>query len=222
MITCSRCGKENQKHYKFCLGCGAKLEAPAAPAEPAASRQRRGGAHGAGRHRAGPGAAQHRRRLGAVPSGRRRLRPAAAARPRAAPPRRPRPAAPSGLPPAAGTSGAVAGMPRPAPVQRSARGASVPSGRRARAAWAPARARSGPVPGSPWTAWPRAGRSAPRDMIPCPKCGKPVVATYAFCGSCGQRMKGGGAGGRRAAGQRPHHAHGLQQPAARGRPRAAT
>ena len=32
MITCSRCGKENQDHYKFCLGCGAKLEAAAAPA----------------------------------------------------------------------------------------------------------------------------------------------------------------------------------------------
>lgn len=27
MITCSRCGKENQDLYKFCLGCGAKLQA---------------------------------------------------------------------------------------------------------------------------------------------------------------------------------------------------
>ena len=35
MITCSRCGKENQDHYKFCLGCGAKLEAAAAAAAPA-------------------------------------------------------------------------------------------------------------------------------------------------------------------------------------------
>lgn len=25
MIVCSRCGKENQEHYKFCLGCGAEL-----------------------------------------------------------------------------------------------------------------------------------------------------------------------------------------------------
>jgi pSer/pThr/pTyr-binding forkhead associated (FHA) protein len=32
LITCSRCGKENQDHYKFCLGCGAKLEAAAAAA----------------------------------------------------------------------------------------------------------------------------------------------------------------------------------------------
>ncbi|HEY3497334.1 MAG TPA: FHA domain-containing protein [Polyangiaceae bacterium] len=25
MITCPKCGKENQDHYKFCLGCGAEL-----------------------------------------------------------------------------------------------------------------------------------------------------------------------------------------------------
>ena len=25
MIVCSRCSKENQDHYKFCLGCGADL-----------------------------------------------------------------------------------------------------------------------------------------------------------------------------------------------------
>ena len=25
MIVCSRCSKDNQDHYKFCLGCGAEL-----------------------------------------------------------------------------------------------------------------------------------------------------------------------------------------------------
>lgn len=25
MITCQKCGKENQEHYRFCLGCGAEL-----------------------------------------------------------------------------------------------------------------------------------------------------------------------------------------------------
>ena len=30
MITCSKCGKENQDHYKFCLGCGAELPRAAA------------------------------------------------------------------------------------------------------------------------------------------------------------------------------------------------
>lgn len=41
MITCPKCSKDNQDHYKFCLGCGAELprdsapkpfEAPSAPA----------------------------------------------------------------------------------------------------------------------------------------------------------------------------------------------
>ena len=27
MITCSRCGKENQDQYKFCLSCGNELKA---------------------------------------------------------------------------------------------------------------------------------------------------------------------------------------------------
>src|SRR5690606_206662 len=37
VIVCPNCGKENQDHYKFCLGCGAKLPAPGqapAPAPP--------------------------------------------------------------------------------------------------------------------------------------------------------------------------------------------
>ncbi len=35
MISCSNCGKENQDHYKFCLGCGSKLEGPAPAPTPA-------------------------------------------------------------------------------------------------------------------------------------------------------------------------------------------
>jgi pSer/pThr/pTyr-binding forkhead associated (FHA) protein len=31
MTVCNRCGKENQDHYKFCLGCGAELPRDAAP-----------------------------------------------------------------------------------------------------------------------------------------------------------------------------------------------
>ena len=30
VITCPKCFKENQDHYKFCLGCGAELTAPKA------------------------------------------------------------------------------------------------------------------------------------------------------------------------------------------------
>jgi pSer/pThr/pTyr-binding forkhead associated (FHA) protein len=32
LITCKSCGKENQDHYKFCLGCGGKLEPAGTPA----------------------------------------------------------------------------------------------------------------------------------------------------------------------------------------------
>lgn len=31
MIICPKCTKENQDHYKFCLGCGAELPRDAAP-----------------------------------------------------------------------------------------------------------------------------------------------------------------------------------------------
>lgn len=31
MITCSKCGRENEESFKFCLGCGGPVAAPAAP-----------------------------------------------------------------------------------------------------------------------------------------------------------------------------------------------
>jgi len=34
VIVCSRCGKENQDHYKFCLGCGAELPRQSSKPEP--------------------------------------------------------------------------------------------------------------------------------------------------------------------------------------------
>jgi pSer/pThr/pTyr-binding forkhead associated (FHA) protein len=33
LITCPKCSKDNQDHYKFCLGCGAELPREAAPKE---------------------------------------------------------------------------------------------------------------------------------------------------------------------------------------------
>lgn len=33
MITCSSCGRENEDHYKFCLGCGGNLDAQRASTE---------------------------------------------------------------------------------------------------------------------------------------------------------------------------------------------
>ena len=48
MINCSNCGKENQDHYKFCLGCGARLAGapiavPAATVSPGGQPVRTGG-----------------------------------------------------------------------------------------------------------------------------------------------------------------------------------
>lgn len=53
MIECPSCGKQNQDHYKFCLGCGAKLPAAApapAPSQPAAAPQQDFGTAGTGEH----------------------------------------------------------------------------------------------------------------------------------------------------------------------------
>src|ERR1043166_1058616 len=58
MTVCNRCGKENQDHYKFCLGCGAELTAAPKPggdvammktmmADPAPGQPMRGGGSGA-------------------------------------------------------------------------------------------------------------------------------------------------------------------------------
>jgi len=38
VIVCPKCSKENQDHYKFCLGCGAELPRGAAPAPKKASQ----------------------------------------------------------------------------------------------------------------------------------------------------------------------------------------
>ena len=66
MIICSRCGKENHDQFKYCLGCGLKLQtaAPApAPAEPpkqpqaAAPVARPMAASGSSPHMVRPGAA---------------------------------------------------------------------------------------------------------------------------------------------------------------------
>jgi pSer/pThr/pTyr-binding forkhead associated (FHA) protein len=88
-------------------------------------------------------------------------------------------------------------QPAPDPVE-AAPFAAAPSGlsqRPAAVASAPVAASSPSVaPMAPTPAPVAAPAAAPaaapsRDMIPCPKCGKPVVATYAFCGACGQRIK---------------------------------
>jgi pSer/pThr/pTyr-binding forkhead associated (FHA) protein len=54
VITCPKCSKENQDHYKFCLGCGAELPRGAAPKPFSPQKTPPHGVEIAG---AGPGAA---------------------------------------------------------------------------------------------------------------------------------------------------------------------
>jgi pSer/pThr/pTyr-binding forkhead associated (FHA) protein len=217
VITCSRCGKENQKHYKFCLGCGAKLEAPAAPAaEPARVPSAaapavldatapvpvlRNAGGGLSPVPSGPGVYG----LGGASSGSASPASASVA---------PAPSfgagmgASAGMSSGGGNSGAM-----------SARGASLPSGLSGSGGLGSGPV-PGPVPGQSMDGLAQSGTVNDRDIIPCPNCGKPVVATYAFCGSCGQRMKGSGAaaGGAPQASARTMHL-GSSSPSPRAAPR---
>jgi pSer/pThr/pTyr-binding forkhead associated (FHA) protein len=144
VITCSRCGKENQKHYKFCLGCGAKLEAPAAAA-PVAEPAR------------------------PVEPPRPVESPVVAAVPRMT---------------GGGMATAAASAPVPVPMNELPATAESPI-----LAAAPQPRVSAAMGAVAVAAEPAPLAVPSREMIPCPKCGKPVVGTYAFCGACGFRMK---------------------------------
>jgi pSer/pThr/pTyr-binding forkhead associated (FHA) protein len=186
VTTCSRCGKENQKHYKFCLGCGAKLEAPAPPPEASA----------------------------------------AATSESASPARAKTPPAPLPVTAAVVSASAVSPPPVVAPGIPGAMAAfqPTPSGLSKRPAGVsgsiltptPPPGPQSPPPIQPLTDGAGSGTVGARDMIACPSCGKLVVATYAFCGSCGQRMKPS-AGGAPAAARTMYLASGA--PAARPAPR---
>lgn len=178
MITCTRCGKENQDHYKFCLGCGAELkriDAPLAEAgapPPVSSPQTESPALDA-----------------SVPSAREAL-PLEVARTILPPDPGATPAPEVGLgvgaakkksgipwndspkPPAAFGPGFASSSATPPPVLGGGFGASgLVSG-----------AISSPASG------PAASASGPTGGLVCPNCGKPVPPGYAFCGSCGTRM----------------------------------
>jgi pSer/pThr/pTyr-binding forkhead associated (FHA) protein len=159
VITCSRCGKENQKHYKFCLGCGAKLEVPAPPPPTASAAAASEPAAAPARAKTPPSSAP----VAASPG------PAAA------------------LPPLVevGIPGAAAAFP-PTPSGLSKRPAGI-SG--SILTPTPSPGPLSPPPMQPLTDGGGSGTVGARDMIACPSCGKMVVSTYAFCGSCGQRMK---------------------------------
>jgi pSer/pThr/pTyr-binding forkhead associated (FHA) protein len=170
LTICNRCGKENQDHYKFCLGCGSELVKPAAAPAPAPAAAPMPENPALDRTVLPPAP------MGGAVAG--ELRTSSPAVPRAKSgipwgdsPKMPAPI-PFQLPP-----NPLAGAPAPRVTSGSASNGGavgVPAG----ATPAPVRVTGGPAPAA-----------APAgNEIPCPNCGKMVQVGFAFCGACGTRM----------------------------------
>jgi len=212
MIVCNRCGKENQDHYKFCLGCGAELTAaPKSGGDVAMMKTMMADTSGAiggsrplgptpGPLGPSPGPLGPPPGLGASPVG-------PSPGPLGAPPPLGAPSlgappplgAPLSPPPMGGPLGAGPAMPpgaRPAtapppmgplPGPMTAPSLGVPP-----SAGPPA----GPPPGVPAGYGPGPGFGAGAAAAPpiaagprrCPSCGSDVPPSFRFCGSCGFRM----------------------------------
>jgi pSer/pThr/pTyr-binding forkhead associated (FHA) protein len=177
VITCNRCGKENQDHYKFCLGCGSELAKPAAaPAAPTnGPSPSNAPSQAPGMDNRDP--ALDRTVLPPAPMGTAvagELRTSSPAVPRARggipwgdSPKMPAPI-PFHLPP----NPLAAATPPPRVTGANGGAVGIPAG----ATPAPMRVTGGPAPG------------AAAGEIPCPNCGKMVQASFAFCGACGGRI----------------------------------
>jgi hypothetical protein len=166
MTVCNRCGKENQDHYKFCLGCGAELTAAPKPgagggdmgmmktimADPSSPNPLSGLVGPGGMPPGVPGGM-----AGAAPGGPGMVRGSSPAQPLT----RGSAAAMPGMPPSGPLGGPPGGPPGGQPM--------------------------GPPPGVPGFAAP--GFPPPATaMRRCPSCGSDVPPTFRFCGTCGFRM----------------------------------
>jgi pSer/pThr/pTyr-binding forkhead associated (FHA) protein len=183
LITCNRCGKENQDHYKFCLGCGNELARPAPAPAPAPSS--------AGLASDGP-LETARTVLPPAPMGGLPAAMAAtvssgelqssagAAKPKGGIPWNDSPKMPAPIPFSLPPNPLASG-PTPAPVPRATGGALHPV-----TTPAPMKPTGGPAPGS---------------ELACPNCGRGVQVGFAFCGACGTRMGAAASGPQAAVGQ---------------------
>jgi hypothetical protein len=166
MTVCNRCGKENQDHYKFCLGCGAELTAPKPGGDMAMMKTMM---------------ADPMQGTGAP------LRNAPPPQQQATP-MRPNNAMP-GMPPA-GPLGTAAPM-SPGSMPTNPMGPPMQVAQPAPPPMSP----MGPPPGvpgfspgfAPAVPPPAAATAARR----CPSCGSDVPPTFRFCGTCGFRMDDG-------------------------------
>jgi pSer/pThr/pTyr-binding forkhead associated (FHA) protein len=161
MTVCNRCGKENQDHYKFCLGCGAELVAapkPAAGGGGDMGMMKTMMADGQGAPNPNMGAPLGSPMGGHGPSG----QMPAGARPGMA-----------GMPPSGPLGGGMA-PPMGAPPM------GPPPGVPAYGGFPP------PAGAPPAGAAPASGAAG--GMKRCPSCGSDVPPTFRFCGTCGFRM----------------------------------
>lgn len=196
MTVCNRCGKENQDHYKFCLGCGAELTVAAKPASGGGdvammkTMMAEPGQSPLAGAPLGPGAP-----LGAMggpgsgpvggPGG-----------PLGGPrgPGAPRAGSATGAGPGPAGPGAMGGMPPPGPLGGPHGG--VPSGPMGSGGTGPGQMPPpmGPPPGVPGFSPGFANASGgSAGMRRCPSCGSDVPPSFRFCGTCGFRMDEGSA-----------------------------
>jgi len=181
MTVCNRCGKENQDHYKFCLGCGAELTVP----------------------KAGGGDVAMMKTMMADPS-----QAAPGAPLRGSSSQMPQPRGMPGMPPsgplgAGGNPGMGTGPmgPGPGPMGPGP-GPMGPMGGMGGSPMGPGPGMGpqpmGPPPGVPGFS---PGFAPPQPQPPqaaggmrrCPSCGSDVPPSFRFCGTCGFRMDEGSA-----------------------------
>lgn len=173
MTVCNRCGKENQDHYKFCLGCGAELTAAPKPGGP--------GGDVAMMKTMMQDPSQPGPIVGAP------LRGPSGAMPQPGP---------GSMGPGPGSMG-----PGPRPAGGGAMPGMPPSGPLGGPAMPPPMGPPPGVPGfSPSYVPPNQGpgpTAAPVGGAPsmrrCPSCGSDVPPSFRFCGTCGFRMDEGSA-----------------------------
>jgi len=181
VITCNRCGKENQDHYKFCLGCGSELAKPGAALAPASNGPSPSHAPSAqptdGRDPALDRTVLPPAPMGAAVAGELRTSSPAVPRARGGIPWGDSPKMPAPIPFHLPPNPLAAATPPPRVTSGANGGAvGIPAG----ATPAPMRVTGGPAPG--------ASPPAASGEIPCPNCGKMVQAGFAFCGACGGRI----------------------------------
>ncbi|HVZ74857.1 MAG TPA: FHA domain-containing protein [Polyangia bacterium] len=169
-MTCSHCGKENQDHYKFCLGCGRELTRPApAPAPAAAPSSAATTGHGFATGGTAPSPLETARTVlppaPVVAAG--ELAGSVAPKPKGGIPWNDAPKMPAGISPSPAFAPSF-NAPNPLAPTSAPRMPTAPTP----ALDAPAAA--GPAPSNGTTT--------------CPTCGKPVQPGFAFCGACGTRI----------------------------------